>query len=365
MLDQHGAMITRVLAVDAHDPEPEVIDEAVCILRAGGLVAFPTETVYGLGARALDERAVARVFAAKGRPSAHPLIAHVDGEAAARELAADWPELASRLARAFWPGPLTLVVARAKRVPAAVAGGGDSLALRAPAHPVARALIAALGEPIAAPSANRFQEISPTTAAHVLKSLDGEVDLILDGGACSRGIESTVVDVRGAVARVLRPGALDLARLRAVVPTIAHGDAAQGAHVAHVAQVASDVPRASPGMDARHYAPRARLVVVDTRHEAQRVACGLASSGARVGLVLHTSEAGSSHDAPLSLDLARTERILTKKLPADASGFARGFFSALHELDDAGVDAIVVENVPGDDAWWAVADRLRRGATAR
>ena len=341
---------TRVLCVDPHEPSPDVIAEAARVLREGGLVAFPTETVYGLGALALSEQAVARVFAAKGRPSTHPLIAHVDGEEAAKRLAAHWPEIASRFARAFWPGPLTLVVTRAAHVPASASGGGDSIALRAPAHPVARALILAAAAPIAAPSANRFQEISPTTAAHVLKSLDGQVDLVLDGGACTSGIESTVVDVRD-TPRVLRPGALDLASLRTVTPEIAAGEESAPA---------AFEKRASPGMDARHYAPRARLVVVDTLHEAHRAALGLAASGAKVGLLLHSPDPDR-----IALDISRAPRLSVLKLPADAAGYARGFFAALHDLDDAGVDAVVVENVPGDDAWWAVADRLKRGSTPK
>jgi L-threonylcarbamoyladenylate synthase len=311
-------------------------------------VAFPTETVYGLGARALDERAIARVFAAKARPKGHPLIAHVDGEASARALAAVWPERASVLARAFWPGPLTIVVARAPCVPAAIAGGGDSIAVRAPSHPVARAVLTALGEPVAAPSANRYQSISPTTAAHVVKSLGDAVALVLDGGPCDAGIESTVVDVRSDPPRVLRPGALSLTQLRTVVPEL----------VGKEEMVDASAPRASPGMDVRHYAPRARMILVDTRQEAERAACGLAAGGAKVGLVVHTPR---DRDSVLPLS-SRAGRIVLKELPAEPAGYGRLFFSTLHDLDDDAVDAVVVENVPGDDAWWAVADRIRRGA---
>jgi L-threonylcarbamoyladenylate synthase len=343
------AVQTRVLACSPADPKAEVVAEAARVLRAGGLVAFPTETVYGLGALALDEAAVARVFEAKGRPRTHPLIAHVDGEAAARALAAEWPDVAERLARAFWPGPLTLVVKRAAHVPAAVAGGAATIAVRAPAHPVARALIRAAGEPIAAPSANRYQTISPTTAAHVVKTLAGAIELVLDGGPCAAGIESTVVDVTGVAPRVLRPGAVSLSALRAVAPDVV---AARDEEAPP-----EDAVRASPGMDARHYAPRARLVIVETWHEAQAAALRCAGSGAKVGLVLHTRR-----DA-LALDLARGGYIAVRTLPSDAAGYARELFSTLHDLDDDGVDVIVVENVPADDAWWAVADRLRRGAT--
>ncbi len=269
--------MARVLTVDARAPDAAIIAEAVRVLRAGGLVAMPTETVYGLAARALDEHAVARVYAAKGRPAHHPLIAHVESEAQARVLAASWPAKASLVAKAFWPGPVTVVVDRAPDVPAAVSGGGPSIAIRAPAHPVALALLHALGEPVAAPSANRFQGLSPTTAEHVVKELGDAVDLVLDAGPCDAGIESTVVDLRGPHPRVLRPGALDLASLRQVLPDVE----------APTGSVRDAEARASPGMEARHYAPRARLLLADTWEEARRIAYGLAATGARVGLVTH------------------------------------------------------------------------------
>lgn len=332
----------RLLSVDPRAPDPAVVAEAARVLRGGGLVAIPTETVYGLAARALSPEAVARIFAAKGRPVHHPLIAHVLDETQARTLAASWPERASLLAHAFWPGPLTLVVDRAPTVPAAVAGGADSIAVRAPSHPVARAVIAELGEPIAAPSANRYQDLSPTTSAHVVKELGDAVDLVLDAGPCDAGIESTVVDVRGERPRVLRPGALGLVSLRPVIPDVETAAAA----------LRGEAPRVSPGMEARHYAPRARLIVADTWLEAQRIAYGLASSGARVGLVTHEKRSTSVPE----------ERVLVRPLPADATQYARKLYGTLHDLDDAGVDAIVVQGVPRDEAWWAVADRLRRGS---
>ncbi len=330
----------RVIAVDANAPDPVAVAEAVGILREGGLVGLPTETVYGLGARAFDARAIARVFVAKGRPTHHPLIVHVTGEREARELSASWPAHASRLAGAFWPGPLTLVVDRATHVDAAVAGGDASIAIRSPSHPVARALIAALGEPIAAPSANRYQGLSPTTAAHVVKELGEAVDLIVDAGTCDAGIESTVVDVRGGSIRVLRPGALDVASLRAIVPELEVG----------WAETAETASRPSPGMDARHYAPRARLILAATRERAQSIALEVAAPGAKVGLVVH----GPTMPGPSS--------VLVHQLPAGAADYARLLYGVLHDLDDAGVEAIVVQQVPTDEAWWAVADRLRRAA---
>jgi L-threonylcarbamoyladenylate synthase len=335
--------VARVLVVDPSAPAPAAISEVARVLRGGGLVAIPTETVYGLAARALDEQAVARVYAAKARPAHHPLIAHVLGVEQALALAASWPERATILARAFWPGPLTVVVDRAAGVPAAVAGGADSIAIRAPSHPVARAVLEALGEPLAAPSANRYQGLSATTAAHVVKQLGDVIELVLDAGPCDAGIESTVVDLRCDPPRVLRPGALGLEALRGVLPDVeAHGESLRGAS-----------PRVSPGMEARHYAPRARLILADTWLEAQRVAYGLAGTGARVGLVTYEKRTTSM----------REERVLIRTLPREAAQYARELYSTLHDLDDAGVDAIVVQGVPHDDAWWAVADRLRRGST--
>ncbi len=335
--------MARVLVVDPIHPDPTSIAEAVRVLSARGLVAIPTETVYGLAAMALDPDAVARIYDAKERPRNHPLIAHVLDEEQARRLSASWPERATALARRFWPGPLTLVLDRAPSVPAAVAGGAASIAVRAPSHPVARAVIEALGQPLAAPSANRFQGLSPTTAAHVVKELGDRVDLILDAGPCDAGIESTVVDVRSDPPRVLRPGAIDIGALRTVLPGIeALTDSLRGA-----------APRVSPGMEARHYAPRARLVLADTWVEAQRIAYGLAGTGARVGLVTHEKRTSS----------VREVRVLVRTLPRDPAQYARELYGTLHDLDDAGVDAIVVQGVPQDEAWWAVDDRLRRGST--
>lgn len=330
----------RVVTIDRTHPDPAVIADAARVLRADGLVAFPTETVYGLGARGLSPAAVAKIFAAKGRPQNHPLILHVYGETDARDLMIASPTARVReLMRACWPGPLTLVVRRSARVPDAVTGGGDTVALRSPDHPVARALIAELGEPIAAPSANRYQTISPTMAAHVQKSLGDAVDLVLDGGACIAGIESTVLDLSTDVPRVLRPGALPLPMLRGLVPdlvfeagVVARGE---GAHL-------------SPGQDARHYAPRARVVLV-RGDEAVRDVVAAQPTGAKVG-VLACGELARAGD----------EHVIA--LPRDAAGYSRGLYAALHALDDAGADVIVIQGVPDDEAWAGARDRLERAA---
>jgi len=338
----------RVLVLDPARPDAAGIQEAARALRQGKLVAFPTETVYGLGARASDEGAIERVFRAKGRPAHHPLIAHVTGEGDARALASSWPRAASLVAEAFWPGPVTVVVERAAGVPASLAGGGASVAIRAPSHPVALALLAALGEPIAAPSANRYQSLSPTTAAHVVKQLGDAVDLVLDGGACEEGIESTVVDVRGPTPRVLRPGALGLAELRRVLPGIAVDAPGESA--------APDAPRASPGMDACHYTPRAPLQVAESWDAACRTAQELVSrrpGAGPVGLVVY------------GVTPPPTAGVVHRVLPEAPALYARRFYDTLHGLDDAGASAIVVQRVPAGEGWWAIADRLRRAATPR
>ena len=332
-----------MVVLDAERTTPALIERAVAILRAGGLVAFPTETVYGLGGRALDPVALARIFAAKGRPATHPLIAHVLGVADARTMAADWSDLASRLAEAFWPGPLTLVVARAASVPPELTGGGDSVGLRAPAHPVARALLQGLGEPIAAPSANRYQTLSPTTAAHVAASLGDRVDLILDGGPCSAGIESTVVDLRGEAPVILRPGALDFPTLAAVAPTLVDA-------TPHVVEHGSMRP--SPGMDRKHYAPRTPLIIATSRDDALAQAERRVAVGERVALLLI--------EAVASAPPAASARVLG----ADPAGYARQLFATLHDLDEGGFDVIIAEPVPDTAPWRAIADRLRRAGVA-
>jgi L-threonylcarbamoyladenylate synthase len=326
------------------------IERAVAILRSGGLVAFPTETVYGLGARALDPMALARIFAAKGRPATHPLIAHVLGQKDARALTTEWSAATERLAAAFWPGPLTLVVPRGQQVPLALTGGGSSVGLRAPAHPMARALIQGLGEPIAAPSANRYQTLSPTTAAHVAASLGDRVDLILDGGPCSSGIESTVVDMTGNTPRILRSGALDFPTLAAVEPALV--DASPVALA-----VAPGAAHPAPGMDRRHYAPRAELVVAASREAAIAEARARIRDGQRVGLLL--VEGADRAAIP--------ENVRLRALTADPRAYAHDLFAALHDLDEGDgneLDVILVEPVPAGAAWNAIADRLRRASEA-
>jgi L-threonylcarbamoyladenylate synthase len=331
-----------VVRVDPAHPDEGAIRRAAEVLRAGGLVAFPTETVYGLGAHALDPAAVARIYAAKGRPSYNPVIVHVATVAQARALSGAWPQAAERLAAAFWPGPLTLVVPRAPSVPDAVTAGLPDVALRIPAHPVAHALLSAAGIPVAAPSANRSTEVSPTTAAHVERSLGGRVDLILDGGPTPVGIESTVVSVTGAVPTLLRPGTLSRDDLAAVVGAVA---------LAGEAKRAEGAALPSPGTMDRHYAPRAQLRLwhPNERDASLSDARALVAAGRAVGILSRSD---------VSLAGARVER-----MPADPASYAARLYAALHDMDDAARDVVLVERVPEDEPVWAgLADRLRRAA---
>lgn len=373
----------RVLSVDPRAPAPHVIAEAAAVLARGGLVAFPTETVYGLGARGLDAAHVEKVFAAKERPAGHPLILHVDGEPMATALASSWTSRASRLARAFWPGPLTLIVPRAEVVPDAATGGLASVGVRAPSHPVALALIRAVGAPLAAPSANAHMHVSPTTAAHVVRSLGERVDLVLDAGPTAHGIESTVLDLtdEGGELRVLRAGALSVEALRQVEPGVAYDPRSL--------QVAGAAPRASPGLAHKHYAPRARVVLVDAGSDAVSAWRGLVGprgEGAvdgdfcqrRVVLLAHSASsrvalAGASGPARVAVwheggvereSVAGEGSPDVIVLPASAERYAQLLYAALHALDEPDVGTLVVEGVPDAPGWEAVADRLRR-ASAR
>jgi L-threonylcarbamoyladenylate synthase len=322
------------IRVDPSRPDTAALEPAARALRGGGLVAFPTETVYGLGAHALDPAAVARIFEAKGRPAYNPLIVHVADVEAARALAATWPEAAERLAERFWPGPLTLVVPRGARVPDAVSAGLPSVGLRIPAHPVAHALLSLAAVPVAAPSANRSGRVSPTTAEHVARGLGERVTVLVDGGACPVGIESTVIDLSGPHPALLRPGSVSLGELRKVIPELGAPDAAaEGA-----------APRRSPGMLERHYAPRARLRVMDPGERERLLSA--AGEGAVGALLLHPAPAGGPRVAV--------------RMPGDPRGYASRLYAALHAVDDAGCEVVLVDAVPAGPEWAAVRDRLRR-----
>ena len=321
--------------LDVKDPSrsADAIAAGAEILRRGGLVAFPTETVYGLGANALDPAAIARIYEAKGRPAWNPLIIHVADVASARRLVLEWTTLADTLAHAFWPGPLTLVLKRAPAVPSAVSAGLDSIAIRFPDAQVARQLIEAAGVPLAAPSANRSTAVSPTRAEHVARSLGERVDLILDGGPTRVGIESTVVDVTGDRAVILRPGSIGRAEIEALVPTSDADDHEPGLH------------RRSPGQMERHYAPRARVILFD----GDRIMDAGAMSP-RTAAVTHSLRdvAGASP---------------TIHLGDDPHAYAAALYDTLHRLDDEGCEVILVERPPDGPDWEAVRDRLARAST--
>lgn len=343
-------------------PDAAAIARAVELLRAGDVVGLPTETVYGLGADALNPAAVKRIFAAKGRPADHPLIVHLPDAEHLPRWAARIPKDALALARAFWPGPLTLILPREADVPDEVTGGQDTVGVRVPAHPVALALLRAFGSGIAAPSANRFGRISPTTAQHVQQELGERVALVLDGGACDVGIESTIVDFSRDIPEVLRPGAItaeDIARVIGRRPRVrgeaakgetGKGEAAEGADVDIDEAVTSTaaVPRVS-GALAAHYAPRTPLRLVPAA-DLMAEALALATAGRRVAvLAYHLADPADS-------------RLIWHAAPATAAAYAQALYASLRELDERAADLILVEALPCAPEWAAIADRLGRAA---
>lgn len=301
---------------------PEDLRRAADFLRSGRLVAFPTETVYGLGANALDPEAVDRIYAAKGRPATSPLIVHVDSPEMARQVVSRWPNEASQLASRFWPGPLTLVLPKQPHVPDRVTAGLPTVGVRVPAHPVALQLIRAAGVPIAAPSANRFTELSPTTAEHVKRGLGSAVDMVLDGGPTQVGIESTVLSLAGE-ALLLRPGMVSQTEIEDIIgPVRRVSESGEGAH-------------AAPGLHPRHYSPRTPLAVGDP-------------VPGRSVWVYRTDLRGAAHSV---------------RMPDEPDEYARGLYEVLHRLDSEGWESIRVEPLPETQEWDGIRDRLKRAAT--
>jgi len=297
------------------DPTEESLIRAAQIIRDGGLVAFPTETVYGLGANALDSEAVGRIYRAKGRPFASPLIVHVADEAMARSVVAEWPPIAALLASRFWPGPLTLILRKAAVIPDLVTAGLDSVGIRVPANPIAITLIQRAGVPIAAPSANRFMQVSPTTAEHVQAGLGDRIPLILNGGATQVGIESTVASLRREPPAILRPGMISQDELESVTGVRWQREGT----LPHISE--------SPGLHPRHYAPRTPLYVLEP---------GAAKPSGR-------------------------GRIL--EMPSDPRRYAARLYDELHKADAEGWDWIAVERPPDTPEWEGILDRLRRAST--
>ncbi|MCZ0984381.1 L-threonylcarbamoyladenylate synthase [Streptomyces diastatochromogenes] len=315
------------------------IEKAAGVLRAGGLVALPTETVYGLGANAEDPAAVTRIFEVKGRPPTHPLIVHVAAAAQLDDWVAEVPPAARLLADRFWPGPLTLVLRRGTRVPLEATGGLETVAVRVPDHPVALALLSAFGGGVTAPSANRFGQVSPTTAANVRSELGGAVDFVLDGGPCEVGVESTIVDVTGEQPAILRPGGVTREDLAAVL--------------GHPVAVPSTSGVRVPGQHPSHYAPRARVVLVEPKKILAEAELAQ-EDGCQVGVFLPPQLA----DAPV-----KAHAVVV--LPESPAAYARGLYGFLRELDQQGCDLIVASLPPEEGLGLAIGNRLRRAAGPR
>jgi L-threonylcarbamoyladenylate synthase len=327
-----------------HTPElfQSAVRRAAELLRAGEVVALPTETVYGLAANALDEKAVAKIFQIKGRPAHNPIIVHIANNNMAKNCVAEFPAAAEKLSRSFWPGPLTLVLPRAKKIPDAVTAGGETVGVRWPSHPFMQAVIRECGFPLAAPSANLSNQISPTNAQHVFAQLAEKIPLIVDGGQSQVGIESTVLDLTATPARILRPGMIHAESLAAVVEVQSSNSKVQSPAGA----------LRSPGLLAKHYSPQAKLVVLDWNDAADLGAkiSGYQFRRADVHLIVH---------AKIPAGFA-AENVCV--IPHDAEAYARALYGELHRCDAAGAQLIVVEAPPETAEWAGIADRLRRAA---
>jgi L-threonylcarbamoyladenylate synthase len=324
------------------------VARTVAVLRSGGVVAVPTETVYGLAANAFSASAVEAIYVAKGRPAHNPVIVHVASAALARECCAVWTPLADRLAARFWPGPLTLVLPRSRRIPDVVTAGGPTVGIRWPSHPFMQAVIRECGFPLAAPSANPSDRLSPTCAEHVAQGLGERIPLIVDGGQCAVGIESTVVDVTGPFPRILRPGVITAAQVAdAAGPDTREPTAAS-------AVPTGGGPLRSPGQLTRHYSPRARLRVLDWADDsdlARQIATEL-SGGRPVHILTHTRIPSGERFPNVSF------------IPDDPEAFARAFYGYLHDCDAQGAALIVVESLPPGEEWDGLRDRLLRASAA-
>jgi L-threonylcarbamoyladenylate synthase len=318
-----------------------LIEQAANVLKEGGLVAFPTETVYGLGANALSKEAIQKIFRAKGRPANNPLIVHVASPEMAKQVVSEWPELAHRLAEAFWPGPLTLVLPKRQELPLEISAGLPSVGVRMPAHPVALALIRHARVPVAAPSANPYMGVSPTTAAHVAAGLASHIDVLIDGGPCAVGLESTVLDLTREVPTVLRPGGLPLETLRNFLGALAILDP----------QALSQGTLPSPGLARRHYAPKAPVSLFDSLEALLEEAGRLLAFGRRVGAL----GLGATPMVPPGL--------VYTAMPLNPGAYGAELYAALHNSDASAFDHLLIQSPPPGEAWLAVRDRLKRSAS--
>ena len=347
---------TEVVTVDAIHPEIAKIERAAALIRAGEVVVFPTETVYGLGADALQPGAVERIFAAKGRPFSDPLIVHIADEGTLDELASEIPAQVHQLARAFWPGPLTLILPRRPLVPALVTAGLQTVAVRMPRHPVALALIRAAGTPIAAPSANRFMHVSPTTAQHALADLQGRVPLILDSGPCEVGVESTVLDLCAMVPTILRPGGVSLEELRAVLPDVRLPLPANKERRDNEASLKA---QRSPGQLLTHYAPAVPLLLFEGTAEVMRATMltevqRRRENGERIGVLVADEDVAAFQDSGA--------QVYTLGNAAAPEKVAAALFAGLRTLETYGVEVILCRSFDEHGLGLAIRDRLLRAA---
>ena len=345
MRRHHAISTAEILPTHTAALFQAAVTRAVALLRAGEVVALPTETVYGLAANALDPQAVDRIFRIKGRPARNPVIVHVASRSMAERCVSEWSPLADRLARAFWPGPLTLVLPRAKEIPGVVTAGGPTVGIRWPSHPFIQAVILECAFPLAAPSANSSNRVSPTNAGHVSRDLGGKIPLIVDGGQCQVGIESTVLDLVADPPRILRPGMVHAESLQAAVPDLPLLGAEDG-------PLASPDLLRSPGRLPKHYSPRARLLLASWSDDGELLSQIKAQDAKieNVHVIAHT----------IIPALGKTARVSV--IPRDAEAFARAIYAELHRCDEAGAECIIVEALPDTVEWRAIADRLRRAA---
>ena len=334
-------MNTEILSTHTPALFSAAVKSAAELLRAGEVVALPTETVYGLAANALNAQAVAKIFQTKGRPANNPIIVHVAGNEMAKLCAENFPPLAEKLSKSFWPGPLTLVLQRAEKIPDVVTAGGETVGVRWPSHPFIQAVIRECGFPLAAPSANLSNQISPTNAEHVRAQLGGKIPLIVDGGQSQVGIESTVLDLTVSPPQILRPGMVHAESLAAAVGNIQHPTS----NIQH--------PNLkSPGLLKKHYSPKAKLLVLNWKHDAD-LRFQLSTFNFQPStcfIIAHTKIPSGENFADVSV------------MPHDAEAFARALYAEMHRCDAAGAELIVVETPPDLPEWSGIADRLRRAA---
>ncbi len=336
---------TKVLAIETAAQFETAAQEAARLLRLGQLVVLPTETVYGLAANAFDPQAVQQIYETKGRPAHNPIIVHVDSLIMARRCVTDWPQAAETLARHFWPGPLTLVLPRGDQIPHIVTAGGPTVGVRLPLHPFMRRVIEMCNFPLAAPSANLANQLSPTTAEHVAHGLAGKVPLIIDAGPTSVGIESTVLDLTSSAPAILRPGMISAKQIEAVIGTKVRS-----------ARAEETGPLKSPGQLQKHYSPRARLVVAFWKSDIElgRIA---EREAAAAGTDLHHIHIIAHEKIPQANPFGRVAII-----PHDSEAYARAIYAELHRSDELGATVILVEALPPEEDWDGIRDRLTRGS---